>query len=128
MTGVQTCALPILTVRKITGRLLSREGYNVVVAKDGVEALEKLQDQRPDVMITDVEMPRMDGFDLTKNVREDASLKGLPIIMITSRTADKHREHATELGVDVFLGKPYAESDLLGHIKTLAAGRISMPR
>ena len=110
-----------LTVRKITGRLLSREGYNVVVAKDGVEALEKLQEQRPDVMITDVEMPRMDGFDLTKNVREDASLKGLPIIMITSRTADKHREHAAELGVDVFLGKPYEESDLLGHIKTLAA-------
>jgi chemosensory pili system protein ChpA (sensor histidine kinase/response regulator) len=110
-----------LTVRKITGRLLSREGYEVVVAKDGVEALEKMQDQRPDVMITDVEMPRMDGFDLTRNVRSDESLKGLPIIMITSRTADKHRQHATELGVDVFLGKPYEEGDLLGHIKTLAA-------
>ena len=114
-----------LTVRKITGRLLSREGYEVVVAKDGVEALEKLQEQRPDVMITDVEMPRMDGFDLTRNVREDASLKGLPIIMITSRTAEKHRQHATELGVDVFLGKPYEEGDLLGHIKTLAARPVA---
>ncbi|MEQ1775586.1 MAG: Hpt domain-containing protein [Burkholderiales bacterium] len=114
-----------LTVRKITGRLLSREGYEVVVAKDGVEALEKLQEQRPDVMITDVEMPRMDGFDLTRNVRADAALKGLPIIMITSRTADKHRQHATELGVDVFLGKPYEEGDLLGHIKTLAARPVS---
>ncbi len=109
-----------LTVRKITGRLLTREGYVVVVAKDGVDALEKLQDQRPDVMITDVEMPRMDGFDLTRNVRADAGLKALPIIMITSRTADKHRQHATELGVDVFLGKPYEEGELLRHIKALA--------
>ncbi len=115
-----------LTVRKITGRLLSREGYAVVVAKDGVEALEKMQEQHPDVMITDVEMPRMDGFDLTRNVRADAGLKGLPIIMITSRTADKHRQHATELGVDVFLGKPYEESELLGHISTLAARPVSL--
>jgi chemosensory pili system protein ChpA (sensor histidine kinase/response regulator) len=114
-----------LTVRKITGRLLSREGYWVEVAKDGVEALEKMQDQRPDVMITDVEMPRMDGFDLTRNVRANSSLKGLPIIMITSRTADKHRQHATDLGVDVFLGKPYEESDLLRHIKTLASRPVS---
>ena len=113
-----------LTVRKITDRLLSREGYRVVVAKDGVDALDKLQQQRPDIMITDVEMPRMDGFELTRHVRADSSLKGLPIIMIT-RTADKHREHATELGVDVFLGKPYEESDLLGHIKTLAARPVS---
>ncbi len=109
-----------LTVRKITGRLLSREGYIVVVAKDGVEALEKMREQVPDVMITDVEMPRMDGFDLTRSVRAEESLKGLPIIMITSRTADKHRQHASELGVDVFLGKPYEESELLGHIAALA--------
>jgi len=109
-----------LTVRKITGRLLTREGYIVLVAKDGVEALEKMRDQVPDVMITDVEMPRMDGFDLTRSVRAEESLKGLPIIMITSRTAEKHRQHASELGVDVFLGKPYEESELLGHIAALA--------
>ena len=109
-----------LTVRKITGRLLTREGYQVVVAKDGVEALEKMRDQIPDVMITDVEMPRMDGFDLTRNVRAEELLKNLPIIMITSRTAEKHRQHATELGVDVFLGKPYEEGELLGHIAALA--------
>ncbi len=113
-----------LTVRKITGRLLSREGYIVLVAKDGVEALEKMRDQVPDVMITDVEMPRMDGFDLTRSVRAEAAFKGLPIIMITSRTADKHRQHASELGVDVFLGKPYEESELLGHIATLAKRSI----
>ena len=108
-----------LTVRKITGRLLTREGYIVLVAKDGIEALEKMRDQVPDVMITDVEMPRMDGFDLTRSVRAESTLQSLPIIMITSRTADKHRQHANELGVDVFLGKPYEESELLGHIATL---------
>jgi chemosensory pili system protein ChpA (sensor histidine kinase/response regulator) len=112
-----------LTVRKITGRLLTREGYNVVVAKDGIEALEKLREQMPDVMITDVEMPRMDGFDLTRNVRAEDSLKHLPIIMITSRTAEKHRQHASELGVDVFLGKPYEESELLRQIAALARGQ-----
>jgi chemosensory pili system protein ChpA (sensor histidine kinase/response regulator) len=109
-----------LTVRKITDRLLTREGYRVVVAKDGIEALEKLRDQLPDVVITDVEMPRMDGFDLVRNVRADDHLKGLPVIMITSRTAEKHRQHASEIGVDVFLGKPYEEGELLGHIATLA--------
>ena len=113
-----------LTVRKITSRLLTREGYIVQVAKDGVEALEKLRDQMPDVMITDVEMPRMDGFDLTRNVRAAVALKTLPIIMITSRTADKHRQHASELGVDVFLGKPYEESELLRHIAALARREV----
>ena len=105
-----------LTVRKITGRALAREGYNVVVAKDGIEALEKMQSATPDVIITDVEMPRMDGFDLTRNVRADPRLKDLPVIMITSRTAEKHRKHAAELGVNVFLGKPYEERELLEHI------------
>ena len=105
-----------LTVRKITGRLLSREGYRVLTARDGVEALELLAESVPDVMLVDVEMPRMDGFDLTRNVRADARLKGVPIIMITSRTADKHRTYASELGVNVFLGKPYQEEALLQHI------------
>jgi chemosensory pili system protein ChpA (sensor histidine kinase/response regulator) len=105
-----------LTVRKITGRLLTREGYLVMTARDGVEALEMLVDAVPDVMLVDVEMPRMDGFDLTRNVRADTRLKDVPIIMITSRTADKHRNYAMELGVNVFLGKPYQEDDLLRQI------------
>jgi chemosensory pili system protein ChpA (sensor histidine kinase/response regulator) len=105
-----------LTVRKITSRTLTREGYNVVVAKDGIEALEKMQTRAPDVIVTDIEMPRMDGFDLTRNIRADPRLKDLPVIMITSRTADKHREHAAELGVTVFLGKPYEERQLLENI------------
>ncbi len=102
-----------LTVRRVTQRLLSREGYQVVLAKDGVDALEQLQDYPPDAMLVDIEMPRMDGFDLTRNVRNDARLKDIPIIMITSRTAEKHREHALSLGVDEYLGKPYQEDELL---------------
>jgi chemosensory pili system protein ChpA (sensor histidine kinase/response regulator) len=105
-----------LTVRKITGRLLAREGYNVLTAKDGVDAMEQLQDHLPDVMLVDIEMPRMDGFDLTRNVRADRRLKHVPIIMITSRTADKHRAYAKEIGVNVYLGKPYQEDELLQHI------------
>jgi chemosensory pili system protein ChpA (sensor histidine kinase/response regulator) len=105
-----------LTVRKITGRLLAREGYNVLTAKDGVDAMEQLQDVVPDVMLVDIEMPRMDGFDLTRNVRADARLKRIPIVMITSRTAEKHRNYAREIGVNVYLGKPYQEEELLAHI------------
>lgn len=105
-----------LTVRKITSRLLAREGYEVVVAKDGVDALQQLQEHIPAVMLVDIEMPRMDGFELTKNVRGDAATAHIPIIMITSRTAEKHRSYAKELGVNAYLGKPYQEEELLGHI------------
>ncbi|HNM22157.1 MAG TPA: response regulator, partial [Rhodocyclaceae bacterium] len=102
-----------LTVRKITGRLLSREGYQVVTAKDGVDALEQLQEVLPDVILSDIEMPRMDGFELVRNIRADNQWKGVPIIMITSRTADKHRKYAEEIGADHYLGKPYDEDELL---------------
>ena len=102
-----------LTVRKISSRMLEREGYRVMTAKDGVDALENLIEVVPDVMLLDIEMPRMDGFDLTRNIRADERLKHLPIIMITSRTADKHRNYAMEIGVDHYLGKPYDEDQLL---------------
>jgi chemosensory pili system protein ChpA (sensor histidine kinase/response regulator) len=105
-----------LTVRKITGRLLSREGYHVLTAKDGVDAVEQLQESIPDVMLVDIEMPRMDGFDLTRAVRGDPRLRHIPIIMITSRTAERHRAYAKEIGVNVYLGKPYQEEELLGNI------------
>ena len=105
-----------LTVRRVTQRLLAREGYQVVLAKDGVDALEHLQDVTPDVMLVDIEMPRMDGFDLTRNVRSDERSKHIPIIMITSRTAAKHRNYAMELGVNEYLGKPYQEEALLKSI------------
>jgi chemosensory pili system protein ChpA (sensor histidine kinase/response regulator) len=111
-----------LTVRKITSRLLEREGYTVLTAKDGVDALEQMREQLPGVMLVDIEMPRMDGFDLTRNVRGDPRTQAIPIIIISSRTADKHRNQAVSLGVNAFLGKPYQESELLQHVaKYLAA-------
>ncbi|WP_151635759.1 hybrid sensor histidine kinase/response regulator [Noviherbaspirillum aerium] len=105
-----------LTVRRVTQRLLSRENYQVILAKDGVDALQHLQSVTPDVMLVDIEMPRMDGFDLTRNVRGDERTRHIPIIMITSRTAEKHRNYALELGVNEYLGKPYQEERLLGLI------------
>jgi chemosensory pili system protein ChpA (sensor histidine kinase/response regulator) len=102
-----------LTVRRVTQRLLTREGYQVMLAKDGVDALEQLQTVTPHLMLVDIEMPRMDGFDLTRNVRDDMRTRHIPIIMITSRTATKHRNYAMELGVNGYLGKPYRETELL---------------
>jgi chemosensory pili system protein ChpA (sensor histidine kinase/response regulator) len=102
-----------LTVRRVTQRLLQREGYRVVLAKDGLEALERLAEERPAVVLSDIEMPRMDGFDLVRNMRSDVALAGLPVIMITSRIAQKHRDYAAQLGVDHYLGKPYSEEELI---------------
>jgi chemosensory pili system protein ChpA (sensor histidine kinase/response regulator) len=113
-----------LTVRKITSRLLEREGYQVLTAKDGLDALAQIGDVLPAVMLLDIEMPRMDGFDLARNLRSDPRTREVPIIMISSRTAEKHRSQAAELGVNVFLGKPYPESELLQHIASyVEAGR-----
>ncbi len=108
-----------LTVRKVTQRLLSREGFEVLLAKDGLDALHQTEEVLPDVFLVDIEMPRMDGFDLTSTLRSDPRTAQVPIVMITSRTAEKHRGRALELGVDVFLGKPYRDEELLGHIRRL---------
>jgi chemosensory pili system protein ChpA (sensor histidine kinase/response regulator) len=102
-----------LTVRRVTQRLLTREGYRVKLAKDGLDALDKLRDELPTVVLSDIEMPRMAGVDLVRNVRADPRLAGLPVVMITSRIAQKHRDYAAELGVDHYLGKPYSEDELL---------------
>lgn len=110
-----------ITVRRVTQRLLQREGYRVTLAADGLQALERLQEERPAVVLSDIEMPRMDGFDLVRNIRADQQLRDLPVIMITSRIAEKHREHARELGVDHYLGKPYAEDELLMLIQRFTA-------
>ena len=109
-----------LTVRRVTQRLLAREGYRVVLAKDGLEALEFLAQERPTVVLSDIEMPRMDGFDLVRNIRADRKLADLPVIMITSRIAQKHRDYAAELGVNHYLGKPYREEELLALVATYA--------
>ncbi len=109
-----------ITVRRVTQRLLLREGYRVSMAADGLQALEKLAEELPSVILSDIEMPRMDGFDFLRNVRGSAEYKHLPTIMITSRIAEKHREHAFELGANHYLGKPYNEEELLSLIRRYA--------
>jgi len=113
-----------LTVRRVTQRLLAREGYRVTLAKDGLDALERLADEKPRLVLSDIEMPRMDGFDLVRNIRNDARWRDLPVIMITSRIAQKHRDQAIELGVDHYLGKPYSEEDLLALLARYTAAPV----
>jgi chemosensory pili system protein ChpA (sensor histidine kinase/response regulator) len=110
-----------ITVRKVTTRLLERHNMQVITAKDGVDAVTILQEELPDVMLLDIEMPRMDGFELARHMRSMEGLRDIPIIMITSRTGEKHRNLATELGVKRYLGKPYQEADLLENIYTVLA-------
>ena len=118
-----------ITVRKVTSRLLERNGFRILTAKDGVDAMGQLQDVVPDMMLLDIEMPRMDGFELATHMRNDTRLKHVPIIMITSRTGDKHRERAQQIGVNDYLGKPYQEGDLLNSIHHIigvpAAGEVA---
>jgi chemosensory pili system protein ChpA (sensor histidine kinase/response regulator) len=106
-----------LTVRRLIQRLLVREGYRVALAHDGVHALQVLEQQRPLMVLSDIEMPRMDGFELARSIRARAEYADLPIVMITSRIAQKHRDHAMSLGVNHYLGKPYSEQELLSLIR-----------
>ena len=108
-----------VTVRKVTSRLLERQGMDVILAKDGVEAVAMLQERRPDIMLLDIEMPRMDGFEVARQIRHDERLANLPIVIISSRTGSKHQERAAELGVNRFLGKPFQENELLATIEEL---------
>lgn len=108
-----------ITVRKVTTRLLERNDMNVITAKDGVDAVAMLHEHIPDIMLLDIEMPRMDGFELATYMRNEPRLKDIPIIMITSRTGDKHRRRAEEIGVQRYLGKPYQEHDLLDNITSV---------
>nr|WP_314625564.1 Hpt domain-containing protein [uncultured Janthinobacterium sp.] len=118
-----------LTVRRVMQRLFEREGYLVLLAKDGVDALEQLHALEPAAMpamlLVDVEMPRMDGFDLTRNVRSDDKTRAIPVIMITSRSADKHRTHAFELGVNAYFGKPFQEDELLAEVERLLGSGVA---
>ncbi len=105
-----------ITVRRVTQRLLQREGFRVALAADGFQALDRLREEMPAVVLSDIEMPRMDGFELVRLLRAEPRWADLPVVMITSRTADKHRDHARVLGVDHYLGKPYDEAELVGLI------------
>jgi len=108
-----------ITVRRVTQRLLERNGMRVLTARDGMDAITLLQDHVPDVILLDIEMPRMDGYEVAGHVRNDPRLRAVPIIMITSRVGEKHRARAIELGVDDYLGKPYQEAQLLEAISPL---------
>jgi chemosensory pili system protein ChpA (sensor histidine kinase/response regulator) len=112
-----------ITVRRVTQRLLERNGMRVITARDGMDAVSQLQDNIPDIILLDIEMPRMDGYEVAAHVRNDPRLKDVPIIMITSRVGEKHRARAIELGVDDYLGKPYQEAQLLEAIAPLVERR-----
>ncbi len=112
-----------ITVRRVTQRLLERNGMRVMTARDGMDAVSILQEHIPDVILLDIEMPRMDGYEVASQVRNDPRLKEVPIVMITSRVGEKHRARAIELGVNDYLGKPYQEAQLLDAIEPLVRKR-----
>jgi chemosensory pili system protein ChpA (sensor histidine kinase/response regulator) len=110
-----------VTMRKVTGRVLERHNFEVATAKDGVDALERMDERVPDLMLLDIEMPRMDGYELATAMKADPRLRNVPIIMITSRTGEKHRQRAFDIGVERYLGKPYQEHELLRNVFDLLA-------
>ena len=112
-----------ITMRRVSQRLLERRGLRVVTANDGVDALEKIEDEIPDIVLLDIEMPRMDGYELAKNLRNNPDTRKVPIIMITSRSGEKHRARAIELGVNDYLGKPYQEQEMLESVRILLADK-----
>jgi len=112
-----------ITMRRVASKLLERHNYEVVTAKDGVDALAQLQELRPDIMLLDIEMPRMDGFELATHMQNEENFSRILIIMITSRTGEKHRDRAIEIGVTNYMGKPYQEDELIENIQSaLGAG------
>jgi len=108
-----------ITMRKVTSRILERNNFKVVVARDGLEAIEKMTEQVPDLVLLDIEMPRMDGYEVAQNMKSDARLEHVPIMMITSRTGEKHRQRAFDLGVERYLGKPYQEFELMRQLNEI---------
>jgi chemosensory pili system protein ChpA (sensor histidine kinase/response regulator) len=112
-----------ITMRRVATKLLERHNYEVITAKDGVDALAQLQDVRPDVLLLDIEMPRMDGFELATHMQNEASFSSIPIIMITSRTGEKHRDRAIEIGITNYMGKPYQEKELIQNIQSALGDR-----
>lgn len=112
-----------ITMRKVTQRVLERADMEVITAKDGIDAVEKLQERTPDLMLLDIEMPRMDGYELASYMKNDSRLRPVPIMMITSRSGEKHRQRAMEIGVERYLGKPYQEADLLRQVQEVLETR-----
>jgi chemosensory pili system protein ChpA (sensor histidine kinase/response regulator) len=124
--AAETRAVPLVmvvddsvTMRKVTGRVLERHNFEVATAKDGIDALERMAERVPDLMLLDIEMPRMDGYELATQMKADPRLRNVPIVMITSRTGEKHRQRAFEIGVERYLGKPYQENELVRNVYDL---------
>jgi chemotaxis protein histidine kinase CheA/CheY-like chemotaxis protein len=118
----RTCVMIVddsVTVRRVTRRMLQRQGMDVMTAKDGVDALDQLEERIPDLILLDIEMPRMDGYEFTRHIRRSPRLKDIPLIMITSCTGERHREYAEDLGVDRYLDKPFQEAELVDEISAL---------
>ena len=112
-----------ITMRKVTSRILERNNYEVILARDGLEAIEKMADHVPDLVLLDIEMPRMDGYEVAQNMKADSRLRNVPIMMITSRTGEKHRQRAFELGVERYLGKPYQEHELMRQVNEIFSAK-----
>jgi chemosensory pili system protein ChpA (sensor histidine kinase/response regulator) len=108
-----------LTMRKVLSRVLEREDFDVITANDGIDAIQKLQLITPDIILTDIEMPRMDGFEFSRHVRDNDKMANIPLIIISSRTAEKHRNFAKDLGVNAFLGKPVQDEELIAQVNEL---------
>jgi chemosensory pili system protein ChpA (sensor histidine kinase/response regulator) len=108
-----------ITMRKVTRRVLEGHDFEVITAKDGVDAVEQMRDRVPDLLLLDVEMPRMDGYQVAEHVRADAGLRHIPIVMITSRAGQKHRDRGMKAGANAYLSKPYKESELISEVKRL---------
>ena len=113
-----------MTMRKVTSRVLESHSFEVITAKDGIDATEQMKERVPDLLLLDIEMPRMDGFELSAYVRADPRLRHIPIVIITSRSGQKHRDRATEVGANAYLTKPYKESELISQVRQVLAEEI----
>jgi chemosensory pili system protein ChpA (sensor histidine kinase/response regulator) len=113
-----------ITMRRVTQRLLERRGILVHTARDGLDAIEVLREHDADFIVLDIEMPRMDGYQFATHVRNDPKLKEMPIIMVTSRSGEKHRARAIEIGVNDYLSKPYQEAELVAAIEALVGRSV----
>jgi chemosensory pili system protein ChpA (sensor histidine kinase/response regulator) len=105
-----------ITMRKVTSRVLENRKLEVMTARDGLDAVEIMYDRIPDLILLDIEMPRMDGYELASHVRNDPRLRHIPMMIISSRTGEKHRQRGDEVGVDRYLGKPYREPELIKNV------------
>ncbi len=115
-----------ISVRKFVGRMLEKAGYRVKLAADGLEALEIVTQTRCDLVVTDLEMPRTNGYELLSHLRQDAQTRGIPVMVVTSRAGAKHRERAMKEGAAAFLTKPVQEDQFIAAVGSLIGSPTGM--